>query len=181
MSQNDGKSTTKLDRLFTRAVALAAIIGIPAGLYGYFSSQHDKRVETAFAFYKSLKGDRIQKDWALLANRWNVKEDEVNKLLAQNDQKGLRRLTVGLVSDEQSRTAVEEIGSLFDEVSGCVQSGLCDHNTVYAMLKDPADQFVSMYGYYIIHIREGYKNEKYGSGLFRIRAMEKKFNPFEYL
>jgi hypothetical protein len=181
-SNNNNKAATKLDTLFARGVAVAAIIGIPAGVYGYFSSQHDMRVETAFTLYKSLKDDRIQNEWSLLVDRWNAIAPEVTRLQSQHDQKGFETLTIKLVkNDQKSRIALEEIASLFDEVSACVENGICDHNTVYAMLKDPADQFVGMYGYYIQYVRSTYSNDKYGTGLFKIRAIEKKFNLFEWL
>jgi len=154
------------------------IIAIPAGLYGYFLSQHTKRVETAFEFYKSFKADRIQENWSLLMQRWNAKADEFDRLLTENNQDGFRQLALSLVSDNKGAIAVEQIASFFDEVSECVNSGLCDNNTAFAMLKEPASQFWGAYGVYILHIREKYKNDEYGIGVSRTRSLALKPNYF---
>ena len=158
MPKNNSEQTTALDRLLTRAVALAAIIGIPAALYGYFSSQHDKRVDTTFTLYKSFRSDGMQKSLSLLTERWNTKAAAVEELLTQNDQKGLSSLTLSLVADEKGRTAFDQISSFFDEVSNCVGNSLCDNNTAYAMFQHQAFQLSSAYGYYIMYARETYKD-----------------------
>jgi hypothetical protein len=181
MSKNNREETTALDRLLTRAVALTAIIGIPAALYGYFSSQHDKRVDTTFALYKSFRSDQIQKNWSLLIDRWNAKAADVDKLLAQNDQEGLRRLTVSLVSDEKSQSAFAQVISFFDEASKCLESGLCDNNATQAMLQDQAYQFASAYGYYIMDTRQTYHNDQYAAGLLIVRSLKRKFDFYDWL
>jgi hypothetical protein len=49
-----------LDRFLSRAVAFIALIAIPAGLFGYFSGHHTKRVETTFELYKAFKSGDTQ-------------------------------------------------------------------------------------------------------------------------
>jgi hypothetical protein len=180
MPKNNSEQTTALDRLLTRAVALAAIIGIPAALYGYFSSQHDKRVDTTFALYKSFRSDGMQKNLSLLIERWNTKAPAVEKLLTQNDQNGLSLLAVSLVSDEKGRIAFDQISSFFDEVSNCVQNSLCDNNTAHAMFQSQASQLVGAYGYYITYARQTYENDQYATGLFSVKSLDKKFDFYNW-
>jgi hypothetical protein len=180
IAKNKGEQTTVLDRLLTRAVAIAAIIGIPVGLYGYFSSQHDNRVHTAFDFYKSFKSDEMQKNWSLLIERWNAKAAEVDKLLTQNDQEGLRSLTVSLVSDEKGQIAFEQISSFFDDVAKCLDNSLCDNNTTQAMLQSKAYQLASAYGYYIIYFRKTYNNSQYGTGLLSVQSLDRKIDFYNW-
>jgi hypothetical protein len=181
MSANSGAQTSRLDSFLSRAVAFLAIIAIPAGLFGYFSSHHVKRVETAFELYKAFKSSPTQDHWMLLMRRWNEKAAEADALLGANDQQGLLRLTRSIVSDEQGLAAFEGIASFFDGLSACVDSNLCDRNTAAAMLKHSAHEFVGAFGSYIIDVRQTHKNSTYCSGLFKINALEKRFNLFEWL
>jgi hypothetical protein len=75
-------------------VAISTIIGIPAGLYGYYSNQHDKRVEKTFEFYRTFRSDSLQKDWSLLIGRWNTKAQEARTLVRQRNQEAFEKFVV---------------------------------------------------------------------------------------
>ena len=59
------ESDDPIGRLLSRLVAIAAILGIPAGLYGYFSAEHAKRVEKSFGLYDDFRSESFQKSWAV--------------------------------------------------------------------------------------------------------------------
>jgi hypothetical protein len=161
-----------LGRILSYLVALATIVGIPAGLYGYFAAEHARKVEKTFEFYKDFRGETFQKDLKLLIQRWNSKADEVNKLIAQGHEEGMRELTTSLVTDEEGRKAFAGVLSFFDALSACVEASLCDRNAAVALLKVPATQITSAFGSHIIYIRETNGNGNYGTGLFKMRALE---------
>jgi len=168
---------TRFGLILSYLVAISTVIGIPAGLYGYFASQHDKRVETTFEFYKQFRADAFQQDWTLLITRWNANAADAQGRVAQGDMQGLQNLVVSLVSDDKGSAAMERVLSFFDELSACVENALCDHNAAYGLLKDQAEQMADAYGPYIVFIRDKYKNVNYGSGLIKARALTKEFDP----
>lgn len=162
-----------LGRILSYLVALATIVGIPAGLYGYFAGQHVKRVEKTFDFYKSFRSDPVQKQFGLLVARWNAASDKLKTLTDQNNDEEIRELATSLVADQEGGTAFEEVLSFFDDLSACVEASLCDRNAAVAVLQKPASQVGSMFGSHILYVRDKYGNEEYGTGVFRIRALKK--------
>ena len=167
-----------LGRILSYLVALCTIVGIPAGLYGYYSNQHDKRVEKTFELYKAFRSTSLDDDWSLLIGRWNQKAAEAKNLLRQNKQEEYKNLVIGLFAESPGPRAMERTLSFFDELSACVNNSLCDRNTAYALFQEPAYQFAGAYGPYVVTVRQEFNNKKYGAGLFQARSLEKTFSLF---
>lgn len=178
-SSAHGEPVDKLGRVLSYLVAISTIIGIPTGLYGYLSSIHAKKAERTYEYYRDFRSEAFQKDWILLLNRWNEKAGEVQQIIAVKDFDRLRRLTTGLVNqDEAGKTAFARAVGFFDEAYACVENSLCDHNVAVLLLKTPASEFVSAFGSHIVFIRDEYKSTKYGSGAFKVRSLERQFSVF---
>jgi hypothetical protein len=178
MSSTDKNDKDPLGRILSYLVAISTIIGIPAGLYGYFSSQHDKRVEKTFEFYKTFRSAELEKNWSLLIGRWNNNAKEARALIAQGKTAEFDDFVIGLVAEAPGPGAMEHVLSFFDELSACVSNSLCDGNTAYALFKEPAHQFAGAYGPYVLHVRQEFGNQKYGTGLFQTRALERTLDIF---
>jgi hypothetical protein len=89
------------------------------------------------------------------------------------------QLTSGLVNqDDQSKTAFARVVGFFDEAYACVDNSLCDQNVAVLLLKTPASEFVSAFGSHIMFIREEYKSVKYGTGVFKVRSLDKRLSVF---
>jgi hypothetical protein len=172
------KRDDPLGRILSYLVAITTIIGIPAGLYGYYSNQHDKRVEKTFEFYRTFRADSLQKDWSLLVGRWNAKAQEAQTLVRQGNQPAFEKFVILLVDDKEGAPAMEHVLSFFDELTACVSNSLCDQNTAYALFEEPARQFAGAYGTYVLHIRQQFNNGQYGSGLFQSRSLRKTISFF---
>ena len=167
------KGASRLTQILSFLVSISTIIGIPVGLYGYFSSQHKDRVGATFQFYKEFRSEQTQKDWSLLINRWNAKAQDARTIVRSGNDKELSDFVETLVSDSDGSAAMERVLSLFDEMSACVDNSLCDRNAAYALLKVPADEFAAAFGPHIFLIRKEFGNDQYGVGLLRLRAIKK--------
>jgi hypothetical protein len=178
MPSRQRTSKTYVDIWISRAVSVFTILAIAGGLYGYFSSQHDKRVEKTFEFYKSFRTDPLRKDFALLISRWNEAADKAKPLLDQEKDDQLSVLIISLVSDKDGGEAFSHIADFFEELNSCVEHSLCDRNSAVALLKDSADEFIEPYGAYIAVLRKTYSNETIGAGVYKVRSMKTEWSPF---
>lgn len=167
-----------ITRILGYLVAIAAILGIPGGLYGFFSAEHAKRVEKTFEFYSEFRGEAFQKNWSYLIGKWNAQADEVKKLTDANDQEGIRKLASAIAMDEAGRKSFEEVLGFFDGLAACVETSLCDGNSAAALLRLPASDFASAFGPHIIFVRKMFGNTEYGTGLFQTRALERRWSLF---
>jgi len=167
-----------LGRILSYLVAITTIIGIPAGLYGYYAGERTKRVERTVEFYKDFRAEAFQKKWGLLTDRWNKKASEVNKLLDESNYVDLRLLVTSLVEDESGRGALTQVILFFDGLSACVENSLCDGNAAVALFKDPASEFFSIFGSHLIYVRGLYGNHDYAIGISKVRALEKRASIF---
>jgi hypothetical protein len=167
-----------IEKFLSYLVSIFTICAIVGGLYGYFSSQHDKRVEKTFDFYKTFHTDPLQKDWALLITRWNDSADKVKPLLDQKKYDELATLVISLVDDNSGREAFGHIVDFFDEFYSCVEHSLCDNNSGVALLKVSAEEFIGPYGAYISSLRNKYGNNAVGSGVYKVESMTKQFSIF---
>ncbi len=161
----------RLSRVLSYLVAITTILGIPVGLYGYYSSQLASRVDRTFDFYKDFRSDTLQKDFSFLVEQWNAKAADVEALLAKNDEPGLAQLVAALLQTDQAQTALAQLVLFFDETYSCVDKSLCDNNAAYALLKNPADQIFVMYGSYLTAVRQ--HNPNYATGILKVRALTK--------
>jgi|HubBroStandDraft_2_1064218.scaffolds.fasta_scaffold373192_2 hypothetical protein len=162
-------------KLLSSLVAITTILGIPAGLYGYFSSQHASRVSRTFDFYKDFRGDP-GKDFKFLVAGWNARAEEEKSLAQKGDEAGVKSLVSSLLTNNQTQTAVTELVLFFDEVYSCVDNSLCDRNTAVALFQSPASQFFSMYGSYFQDVRE--TNPTYAIGVMKLRNLTKCWSLF---
>jgi hypothetical protein len=161
----------RLSRLLSYLVAITTILGIPVGLYGYYSSQQANRVNRTFDFYKDFRSDTLQKDFSLLVEQWNAKAADVEALLEKNDESGLGQLVTSLLQSDEAQTALAQLVLFFDETYSCVDKALCDNNAAFALLKNPADQIFFMYGSYLTTVRQ--HNPNYATGILKVRALTK--------
>jgi hypothetical protein len=160
-----------LSRILSYLVAITTILGIPIGLYGYYSSQQASRVDRTFDFYKDFRSDILQKDFSLLVEQWNAKAADVEALLEKNDEAGLGQLVSSLLQSDEAQTALTRLILFFDETYSCVDKALCDRNAAFALLKDPANQIFYMYGSYLTTVRQ--HNPSYATGILKVRALSK--------
>jgi hypothetical protein len=165
-----------LGKILSYLVAATTILGIPVGLYGYYSTQAANRVDRAFEFYKDFRGDALQKDFSLLVDNWNSHADDVTNLLRGHDEVGLSQLVDSILQPDPERTALTELVMFFDGVYSCVDNSLCDRNTTIALLQSTAGQVFSMYGSYLINVRQ--KNSTYAIGIIKVRALTKAWSLF---
>jgi hypothetical protein len=168
----------RFGRILSHLVSIGTICAIVGGLYGYFSSRHDVRVEKTFNFYKTFRSEPLRKDWALLISRWNGSADKAKPLLDAQKYDELAALVVTLVNDDSGRQAFGHVVDFFDEFYSCVEHSLCDRNSGVALLKDPADEFVEPYGAYISYLRKKYGNNTIGSGVYNVRSMSMEWTLF---
>jgi hypothetical protein len=172
MSKTEQSSRSdRLSRILSYLVAITTILGIPVGLYGYYSSQQASRVDRTFDFYKDFRGDTLQKDFSLLVEQWNAKYADVAALLEKNDEAGLGQLVMSLLQSDEAQTALARLVLFFDETYSCVDKALCDNNAAYALLQNPADQIFFMYGSYLTTVRQ--HNPNYATGILKVRALTK--------
>jgi hypothetical protein len=174
---NTCRQSNPIDLALSRLVAIVAILGIPAGLYGYFSAQHDKRSEVTFQLYKTFRDEPLRRDLNLLMSRWNLKRDQIVELLKQKKYDEITAILLSLM-DEKTEEAFDHMDSFFLEVSSCIENRLCDNNAALTLFKDTADDLINAYGPYIIYLREQYSNEQIGTGIYRIRALTKELEWF---
>ena len=180
-SRNDHRTRPpddRLSRILTNLVAVAAILGIPSGLYGYFASAHAQRVDKTFAFYQDFRSTDFQTKYLLLMGRWNAKADQAAQLTKAGDQDGLRKLESAVVADADGQAAFNQVMLLFDGLSACVDNGLCDNNAAASLLRQPAAEIASALGSHIAYVRKTHGNTTYGSGIFKTRALEKSWSVF---
>ena len=168
-SRSDG-----LSRVLSYLVAITTILGIPVGLYGYYSSQQANRVNRTFDFYKDFRSDTLQKDFSLLVEQWNAKAADVEALLEKNDEAGLGQLVTSLLQSDEAQTALAQLVLFFDETYSCVDKALCDNNAAFALLKNPADQIFYMYGSYLTTVRQ--HNPNYATGILKVRGLSKSWS-----
>jgi hypothetical protein len=164
-----GKDT--LSRIMSYLVAATTILGIPIGLYGYYSSQHASRVDRTFTFYTDFRSTTLQNDFNLLIANWNAKTAEAMQLLQKNDANGFNQLVGSLLQTEQEQTALNELILFFDGTYSCVGNSLCDSNATIALLQEPANQIYSAYGSYLANAQQ--KNPNYALGIVKIRSLAK--------
>jgi len=160
-----------LGRILSYLVAITTILGIPVGLYGYFSAHHASRVDRTFEFYNDFRTAALQKDLNLLVGAWNAKADDEKKLLEQKDYDGFNQLVETMLRDGEARTALTEVIPFFDEIYSCVDHSLCDGNATIALLQGPATQIVSMFGSHLLKMQQ--TNPAYAIGVFKVRALSK--------
>jgi hypothetical protein len=165
------KEDDALARGLSYLVSIFTILAIVGGLYGYYSSQHDKRVEKTFEFYKTFRSDPLRKDWALLISRWNASADRAKPLLDQKNYDALGEVAVSLVDDDAGKEAFSHIVDFFDEFYSCVEHRLCDKNSGIALLKSSAREFIGPYGAYIQALRKKYAEGTIGSGIYKTGSM----------
>jgi hypothetical protein len=173
-----------LGRVLGYFVAVVAILGIPSGLYGYFSGEHTKRVQNTFEFYKDFRSPGIQDKYQTMINRHDEKASTIANLMEQyrgNVPERDRQVLEVINEFVESGDGLKNMSTVllfFDGLATCVNSSLCNHNAAVALFNLPAREFASAYGPYIMFIREKYKNEKYGTGLFQTRALETEWSIF---
>ena len=115
----------------------------------------------------------------ILIDHWNEKAAEAQKFLDLKDFDAIAKLAIAIADkDEHSKRAFARSINFFDEAYACVESVLCDHNAAVVLLQKPASDFVNIFGSYVMIIRKEYKNNKYASGAFRIKSLEKRFSIF---
>lgn len=161
------------ERVLSGLVSFFTLFAIIGGLYGYFSTQQDKRVEKSFEFYKTFRTE-LRDDWALLLARWNAVAPTARTLLDQRRDDELTALSISLIDDERSQNAFNRLLDFFGEFSSCVEHHLCDNNSGVALLQEKASEFVGAYGPYIGVLRKDH-GEGVGRGAYKIASMTREY------
>jgi hypothetical protein len=160
------------EKALSYVVSVLTILAIVGGLYGFYSSQRDKRVEKTFEFYKTFRADPLRKDWASLMTRWNKSAQKAKSFLDQNKDDDLAALVLSLFDgDDEGKDAFGRVADFFDEFNSCIEHSLCDKNSAIALLEQSAKEFVGAFGPYISVLRKEYGDEKFGSGIYKVKDM----------
>jgi len=184
MKSETPRSDDPLGRILGYCVALVAILGISAGLYGYYSGEHSKRVQNTFEFFKEFRTEGVLGKYQALIDRYNEKADFIKNLMVQHRENVQERDRLVLESIQAliaKADGLEEFSAVllfFDQLAACVENSLCDNNSAVALFNLPAREFASAYGPYIVSIRDRYKNTEYGTGLFKTRALATRWSLF---
>lgn len=163
---------TPAERLLAGAVSVFTILAIVGGLYGYFGSQRDKRVEKTFEFYKALHSEPLRTDRALLVSRWNQSAEKAKPLIDGEKYNELAVLVTSLVSDKDGSDSFGRVLDFFDELNSCVQHSLCDQNAVVALLRPSADELIESYGAHIRTLRIQFGDQQFGSSVYKVRSLK---------
>jgi hypothetical protein len=130
-------------------VSLATIVGIPVALYGYFQTKQEDRINRTYDYYRQYHDGPLPLDVNTVIVAWNAKADEVKQLLAKSDFDGLTKLQGVVAKDANVNAALARVVVFFDGVGTCVANSLCDGDTAYALLYEPAYRVSSAYGGYL--------------------------------
>ena len=174
----------RFGRILGYCVAVVAILGIPAGLCGYFAGEHTKRVQNTFEFYKDFRSQAFQEKYQTLINLAEKKDDEIDRImtgLRDNVPERDRKVLGVIIEIAETGDGPKNMSAallFFDGLAACVNKGLCDRNAAVALFNGPSGDLASAYGPYILYIRAKYRNEKYGTGLFQTRALETEWSVF---
>ena len=60
------------------------MLGIPTGLYGYYSGEHSKRVQNTFEFFKEFRSEEVLGKYQALIDRYNEKADYIKNLMVEH-------------------------------------------------------------------------------------------------
>lgn len=130
-------------------VSLATIVGIPVAIYGYFQTKQEDRINRTYDYYRQYHDSQLPLDVNTLIVAWNAKADEVKPLLLKSDYDGLSKLQSDVAKDTNVSAALARVVVFFDGVGTCVANSLCDGDTAYALLYEPAHRVSSAYGGYL--------------------------------
>jgi hypothetical protein len=159
-------------KALSNLVSIFTILAILGGLYGFYSSQRDKRVEKTFEFYKTFRDEPLRDEWGKLISRWNESADKVKPLLDERKDEELRELVISIVEhDPDNKRAFSRVTDFFEEFNSCIENSLCDVNSGVALLKVRAREFIGPYGAYIQFLRNKYDNSTIGSGVYKVASM----------
>ena len=89
-----------------------------------------------------------------------------------------KRIKLTKVDSGEGAKDISSVLFFFDGLAACVNSSLCDNNAAVTLFNLSAREFASAYGPYILYIRDKYKNEKYGTGVFQTRALKTRCSIF---
>jgi hypothetical protein len=146
-----------VNQILSAFVSLATIIGIGIALVSYKAGQRQSRVDRAFEFYKDFRASALDADVNFLVDKWNEKSEEAAKVLKAKDQQsleqGLERLQTSLAQDAKIKAALLRVVPFFDGLGQCVNTGLCDSDTAYALLQDRAISVANNYGAYVASLQ----------------------------
>lgn len=155
-----------INRILSFFVSLATIVGIVIALFSYEAGQRQGRIDRAFEFYKDYRASALDADLKILSDKWNEKQEEASKFVPKDggpvDEQGLLRLQTTLAQNANVEPALFRVVTFFDRLAQCIRAGLCDSDTSYALLRDPASLLVSSYGSYLIHIQQANSNTAHG-------------------
>ena len=127
-------------------VSVATIVGIPVALYGYFQTKQEDRINRTYDYYKQYHDSQLPLDVNTLIAAWNDKATEAQQFLAKNDYEGLNNLQTEVAQDAKISPALGRVVVFFDGIGTCVTTSLCDEDTAYALLYEPASRIRSAYG-----------------------------------
>jgi len=142
-----------VNKILSALVSLATVGGIVIALFSYEASQRQSRIDRAFEFYKDFRASALDADMTTLSDKWNEKQDEASKFVPKDgpvDEQGLLGLQASLAQDVKVGPALFRVVTFFDRLAQCIRAGLCDSDTAYALLRDPASLLVSSYGTYLV-------------------------------
>jgi hypothetical protein len=170
-----------VDRFLSRAVALVAIVTMPAGLFGYYQHQHERRVETTLDLYRSFKNGEPQKNWSFLATLWTQQSQVVENALKEKDKDtALLNITSDIIDQKAGAPALAQVLSFFEEVSTCVENSLCDYNAAHALFHNLAHECTGYFGSYILDKRNRPGYQHYADGLIKVNKMIKRPSLFDW-
>jgi hypothetical protein len=151
-------------------VSIMTILGVPIALLGYFAVQQQSRVDKTFEFYKSFHAEGVLEDVNLLVEKYEAKKDEIKKVLATPDQKGLEKLQESLVmQDAKANAALIHVIKFYDGVGPCIDHLLCDGDAAIALLQAPASEVVSGYGAYLHGLQKD--GSTFATGVFTVNNL----------
>jgi hypothetical protein len=155
-----------INRILSFFVSLATIAGIVIGLLSYEAGQRQSRIDRAFEFYKDYRASALDADMTILSDKWNEQQEEASKFVPKDgpvDEQGLLRLQTSVAQDAKVGPALFRVVTFFDRLAQCIRAGLCDSDTAYALLRDPASLLVSSYGSYLtVHVQQDNSNTAHG-------------------
>jgi len=142
------------------AVAIAALWTV----FAYYGSVQDARVRSALEYRRELRSEPLFEQWQQ-ATIVNLASSNEKAKAAKAGGATWRQFVIRLASAGESRKALDTVLSFYDEVWRCVQTDICDRQTVLELFGAESQVLHDNYIVFIACERAIHKDIEYGEGL----------------
>ena len=135
-------------------------------LVQYTSHLQENRVAAVLDYQRQVRADPLYKAWRAVTIT-NVEQDAAQDAAWASGGAAWKAYSIGI--GLRARDGFEEVLSLYDGLSACMEEGVCDKRTAVRLFGRDATNIYTYYGVYVGCQKLKYGDNDYASGLMALR------------